>query len=57
MGIRGWLRGRPGKVELEMSAEEKERFTEPIIMASRPGTLAGLSLTVLRFSAGDLGTG
>jgi hypothetical protein len=36
-----------------MSAEEKERLTEPILNASRPGTLAGLSLTVLRFSAGD----
>jgi hypothetical protein len=36
-----------------MSEEEKERLTEPIVNASRPGTLAGLSLTVLRFSAGD----
>lgn len=28
-------------------------FVEPIINATRPGTLAGLSLTILKFSAED----
>lgn len=36
-----------------MSEESKTNYVEPINNASRPGTLAGLSLTVLRFSAGD----
>ncbi|MCK4793689.1 MAG: hypothetical protein KAV87_58715 [Desulfobacteraceae bacterium] len=28
-------------------------FVEPIINATRPGTLAGLSMTILKFSAED----
>ena len=35
-----------------MSDLEK-RFIDPIINASRPGTLAGLSLSVLKISSGD----
>jgi hypothetical protein len=31
----------------------EKRFIEPIVNASRPGTLAGLSLTVLKISAED----
>ncbi len=36
-----------------MGVEYDRRYVEPIINASRPGTLVGLSLTVLRFSADD----
>ena len=36
-----------------MGDEYEKRYVEPIVNASRPGTLAGLSLTVLRISAED----
>lgn len=39
--------------EVEMSAKHEERYVEPIVNASRPGTLAALSLTVLKFSADE----
>ena len=34
-------------------SELDKRFIDPIINASRPGTLAGLSLSVLKISSGD----
>ena len=37
-----------------MGVEYDRKYVEPIINASRPWTLVGLSLTVLRFSADDL---
>jgi hypothetical protein len=36
-----------------MGDEYEKRYVEPIVNASRPGTLAGLSLTVLRISTED----
>jgi hypothetical protein len=36
-----------------LMSELDKRFIDPIINASRPGTLAGLSLSVLKISAGD----
>jgi hypothetical protein len=34
-------------------SREYESFVEPIINAARPGTLATLSMTVLKFSSND----
>jgi len=36
-----------------MAGGDEINYVEPIVNASRPATLAGLSLTVLRFSAED----
>ena len=36
-----------------MGSRVQGNLTEPIINASRPGTLAGLSLTILKFSETD----
>jgi len=36
-----------------MGDEYEKRYVEPIVNASRPGTLAGLSLTILRISSED----
>lgn len=44
---------KPCAGRAEMGGELEKGFVDPIVNASRPGTLAGLSLTVLRFSAGD----
>lgn len=36
-----------------MGSRVQGSLTEPIINATRPGTLAGLSLTILKFSGDD----
>ena len=36
-----------------MGEDDSKHFVEPIINASRPGTLAGLSMSILKFSTND----
>jgi len=36
-----------------MSQDYDKRYVEPIVNASRPGTLAGLSMSILKFSTND----